>query len=200
MLIGTRIILRPLEVQDALTIVPWFHDPEVNQFLPPDFCLKALMEETVIQHLYKRKPPSEIAFGIILKVDKALVGVVGIDRIDWVSRSGRTSILIGVKKYWNRGLGTEAKTLLIEYGFLELNLHSLYAEVIASNERTVAACAKQGYRHCGRLRDAYYKNGRFLDMVLMDLVRDEWIQFRKEADKKVMEESKATEVQEMPPT
>jgi len=194
-LIGMRIFLRALEAKDAHTVVSWFHDPEVVQFVPGNFPLTTLTEEEAIQHLYKKKPPSEIVFGIVLKVDNSLVGVTGFDRIDWISRSARTSVLIGVKKYWNRGLGTEAKNLLLNFGFYQLNLHHLYTEILAYNERTIAACRKQGYKEGGKLREACFKNGSYHDILLMDLIREEWIQFHKESITKETKDNKITEVE-----
>jgi [ribosomal protein S5]-alanine N-acetyltransferase len=80
----------------------------------------------------------ELNFAIDLIENGNLVGVISIQRIDKVNKSGQIGYWIG-KKYWNMGLATESINLLINYAFRVLRLHKVYANVLATNRESPCA-------------------------------------------------------------
>jgi [ribosomal protein S5]-alanine N-acetyltransferase len=78
----------------------------------------------------------KLNFAIDLIENGDLVGVISLQRMDNVNRSGPIGYWIG-KKYWNMGLATESMNLLINYAFRVLRLHKVYANVLATNRASV---------------------------------------------------------------
>jgi RimJ/RimL family protein N-acetyltransferase len=68
---------------------------------------------------------------------------------------------------------------MLAFCFDHLQLHVLRSSVFEDNTRSVAALMKQGYREAGRLTWADVKGGRYHDMLLFDLLRDEWLAAQK---------------------
>ena len=83
-------------------------------------------------------------------------------------------IVIGEKQYNGHGYGSEAIQLLLAFGFRELELNSLYLRVFDFNEGALKSYRKCGLIEEGRLREAYFRDGRFHDIVIMSMLSDEF--------------------------
>jgi RimJ/RimL family protein N-acetyltransferase len=83
-------------------------------------------------------------------------------------------ILIGEKSFWGQGCGQDAVRLLLDYAFNLLNLHSVMLGAFAFNERALAANTKVGFREIRRRREARTMAGLAYDVVLMDILEDEF--------------------------
>ena len=64
--------------------------------------------------------------------------------------------------------------LLIAHGFDVLNLHRIELAVYENNPRAMKSYTKLGFVEEGRLRQKRFKNGRWLDEVIMSILRTEW--------------------------
>ncbi|MFZ0217407.1 MAG: GNAT family protein [Candidatus Dormiibacterota bacterium] len=124
------------------------------------------------------RPPGSIAFAVCMRGDDRFLGVVGVDGLDWVHRTGETFSFLGPADVRGRGYGTEAKHLLLEYCFDRLDLLVLCSEVAEPNTRSAAALSKQGYRRAGVRKWADVTGGRYIDDLLFDLTRRDWLAAR----------------------
>ncbi len=61
---------------------------------------------------------------------------MGIHRINWKDRTATTGAVIGEKAYWDKGYGSEAKMLVLDYAFNMLNLRKICSQVLAFNKRS----------------------------------------------------------------
>ena len=176
-MVGERVYLRALEVEDAEPLARFAADE------PDTFMYRGRQPQSPlgfaawIADAYKVQPPPYVEFAVCLREDDRLIGQMGIGDLDWVDRTGETGSMLGAA-FRNAGLGTEAKHLLLEYGFEVLHLHAIISTVFETNTRSAAALAKQGYRSAGRLRWHDVKGGIFRDMLVFDLLRDEWLAAR----------------------
>jgi RimJ/RimL family protein N-acetyltransferase len=64
--------------------------------------------------------------------------------------------------------------LMLNYGFNTLNLNRVYLRVYESNPRGIRCYEKAGFRHEGRLRQAIFQDGRYIDLLMMSVIRSEW--------------------------
>ena len=94
--------------------------------------------------------------------------------IDRVHRSAEVGIFIGEEGKRGSGYGTEALGLLCDVAFNLLNLRSLMLQTYDYNERAQAAYRKVGFREIGRRRCAHFYGGAYHDIVLMDLLAEEF--------------------------
>ena len=79
----------------------------------------------------------------------------------------RAKFSISVKKeYWNRGIGTEMLTRLIELT-KEMKLKVIELEVISDNARGINLYHKMGFTDIGVYKDYFYVNGTYKDAVVM---------------------------------
>lgn len=175
MIIGDRISLRGLELDDAKAILNHFNDFEFRQYLGLAIPISKEQEEEWIRNTWEsRRKGTEFQFGIELLAKQLLIGACGLFSVNWINRSAELGIAIWNKKYWGQRIGKEALRLLLRYGFDYLNLHSIFLRVNENNPRAIAAYERVGFQHSARHRDAIFQEGNFKDTLLMDILEGEF--------------------------
>ena len=91
---GTRVRLAPPRPEWAPTYQRWLADPEVTRYLlhrnPPTL----RQEEELLEKA--AEDPSSVIWGIVLKDSDKLIGMIGLDRIDWRLRDAESGIMIAI--------------------------------------------------------------------------------------------------------
>ncbi len=171
---GKKMYLRGIERDDLKgNMFDWANDQDVTYYmymgLKPNSM--AALEKEYDSLISSDK---DVAFAIVDKKTGEHIGNVGLYSINWLYRSAEYRIVIGEKKYWNRGYGAEAAGLVIEYGFNKLNLNKVWLGVNAENKGAVVSYKKTGFKQEGILRDEIYRNGRYYDAIRMSILRSEF--------------------------
>ena len=175
MIYGKRIRLRHIERADLSYFVEWLNDPEVHQGLSLYIPLSQVEEERWFESSLER-PPEERPLAIETKhgEDWMLIGNCGFFNIDWRNRNAELGVFIGDKNYWDKGYGTEVIHLLVQHGYDTLNLHRLFLRVYEDNPRAIRAYEKAGFVHESRQRQAVFQEGKYLDILFMSVLHNEW--------------------------
>ena len=126
-----------------------------------------------------------------------LEGFIKRDLLNWVIADLATDRLIGTTSlyeintqharagigyaimpdYWGRGLASEAATLAVSYGFLELGLHRLEADTEPNNWRSNKLLERLGFQREGLLRERFYHPDGIQDSLVFGLLRNEWLAY-----------------------
>ena len=171
-LIGERLYLRPLEREDLVLIRDWANDPEVRRLTAE---VKP-MSECAAEEFYERvrSEPDRVWFLIVLKEGDRPIGEAGLLRMFPPWRTTDLSIILGDKRAWGLGYGTEAILLLLDYAFGSLNMHRVALGVVRFNERALTFYEKIGFKREGVQRDGYYCDHEYSDFVMMSILDDEY--------------------------
>lgn len=174
MIYGENLRLRAIEREDIPTFLRWFNDPEVRRHLLMHEPMSRAKEERWFEEHLSRK--DEFLFAIEVKEGKDWVhiGNLGLHKIDWKNRVATFGIVIGEKAYWNRGYGTEAVRTALRYAFFELGLNRVELETFSFNRRAIRCYEKVGFRHEGTRRQALYRDGRYHDILIMGILKEEF--------------------------
>jgi RimJ/RimL family protein N-acetyltransferase len=79
------------------------------------------------------------------------------------------------RAFQGQGFATEAVTAVLDYAFINLDLHRVVAVVDVLNERSAALLERVGLRREGHfLKNAWFK-GRWADEYLYALLQAEWL-------------------------
>lgn len=183
---GQRVVLRPIEKEDLEKLVIWINDPEVTQFLSMNMPMTMLQEEQWYDNLSKRD--RDIILGI--EVDGKLIGTMGFHHIDWVHRTATTGALIGDKAYWGKGYGTDAKMILLNFGFNTLGLRKINSSVYEFNKRSLQYSLHCGYKIEGRKKAQHFVKGRYRDEILLGLFKRDWLPYWREYKKGLKKEGR----------
>jgi len=165
-LIGTKCYLSPLNLEDAEQYAVWLNDVEVTDNLQ---LISSVITVDGERELLK-KLAQEHNYGIIDIANNQLIGNVGFVDINHLHRTAEIGIFIGDKSYWSKGYGQEALSLLLDYAFKKLNLHTILLRVYDFNQRAIACYEKTGFRKIGEIRDGLIRNMEYHNVVLMDIL------------------------------
>jgi ribosomal-protein-alanine N-acetyltransferase len=168
---GELVRLRPLRPDDAALMIAWFEDIEVTRFIelrhPPSIEFEKEWVDKAA------RDPNSVIWAV--EYEGRTVGTTGIHLIDWKHSSGTTGTLIGDKTVWGKGLARELMRLRARYAFTELPLRKLKSAYLAGNEASGKAQAAAGYQIVGRQRQERFGGGRWHDMILTEVLRDDWL-------------------------
>ncbi len=99
-------------------------------------------------------------------------------KIGWISHSiigGCMTIEYAlVPSARNRGYGTEAIRIVVDYLFLSRDIPRVQAETLTENSASQRVLEKAGFTREGIRRKASFVRGQWRDDVLFGLLRDEW--------------------------
>jgi RimJ/RimL family protein N-acetyltransferase len=172
---GRNVVLREFRREDVPSIQAWVNDPEIVRFLSWAVFPQTLRgTERFVEVQMNGEDPMNRAFVIALRDGDRCIGTTGLAHIDWRNRSGELGIVIGNHDYLGKGYGTEAVDLLLGFGFDELNLHRIGLQVFDFNQRAIRSYLKSGLVEEGRLREAFYREGNYHDIVLMGITEEEF--------------------------
>ena len=167
---GGRVVLRPLEREHLERCVKWFNDRDVTYYLGREQPLTMAEEERWFAE-YRSKVDEEI---YAIEVDGNHVGNIGLHGIDRANRKANLGIVIGEKDYWSKGLGTDAMRTVLRYAFEQLRLHKVNLDVIDYNERAIHVYERCGFVKEGVRREELWKRGRFVNLVRMSILENEF--------------------------
>jgi RimJ/RimL family protein N-acetyltransferase len=169
MVTGELVSLRPFDRSHLEQTRLWVNDPETSRLLGRARPVSDWEHEQWFNGLRDRL--DEVHFAVHARRDDRHVGNVWLWGIDWRHQKGEVRVLIGESDARSRGLGTEAIGLLCAYAFERLNLHRMYAFVLAMNPRALRAFEKAGFAVEGVLKEDRWDGSRFWDVYLVGRLR-----------------------------
>ena len=168
---GERVRLGPPNAEMLPTFIRWFEDTEVTRYLTLRFPPSPKMEEEWFDRA--ARSDSDILWAIT--VEEKLIGTLGIHAIDWPNRRAATGTLLGEKSEWRKGYASEAVRLRTRFAFIELGLEKLTTKVFLENTGSRRALEKAGYKQFGLTRRDEFRHGKWHDMWLAEVLREEWL-------------------------
>jgi RimJ/RimL family protein N-acetyltransferase len=171
---GEKVYLTALTKEDAPTVARWETNTEYMRMGESNPARPRTADKLAEWIDESNKKDNCFRFGIRLVEGDALIGDTELGGIEWQHAVGWLGIAIGEPENWGKGYGREAMSLLLRFGFWEINLYRIQLTVFAYNERGIAAYEKLGFVHEGTFRQFLQRDGKRHDMRLYGLLRPEW--------------------------
>jgi RimJ/RimL family protein N-acetyltransferase len=172
---GKLVRLRPPKPEDAALMITWFEDLEVTRFVLRRHPMSLEEEKDWVEKV--ARDPNHIQW--VVEFQGQPVGTTGIVQIDWKNGFGSTGTIIGDKAAWGKGLARELMQLRATYAFTDLPLRKLKSGYIDGNVASARAQAAAGYREVGRWHKDQFVDGEWRDLVLTELMRQDWEKARR---------------------
>ena len=170
-LLGDRIYLSPRNSEDVELFTEWLNDFEITDYTGRSGMLTTLAGEK--KYLEENSSP-EATFVIVTIEDNKMIGTVSLEDINNINRTATLGIFIGDQDYRDKGYGTEAIKLILEYGFKYMNLNNIKLDLMAFNIRALKCYEKCGFKEYGRRRKCKFVNGKYYDSISMDILAEEF--------------------------
>lgn len=149
--------------------------------------------ETVMKYIYRERPKGlfevkalintlhkglengdNLVWVIALKENpQQMIGSIGYYRTDFANHRAEIGYMLH-PDYWRMGIISETLVKTIAFGFYNIKLHSICADVSPENNASTQILLKHGFKKEAYLKERYYFQGRFLDSEIYGLLNKNW--------------------------
>ncbi|WP_299949151.1 GNAT family N-acetyltransferase [uncultured Ruegeria sp.] len=171
--------LRPMEKADLEIVARWFQD--VRDL--------ALFDRTtrIPQNLMQTEHAWDDAVGVsgrnercwfvIESDDRETVGVVGLESISPFNRDAVIPVFVE-KSLRRQGVAVRAVALMLDFAFQQLGLNRITSYYRSDNLGSRDLISRLGCQVEGTLRQAWFADGQFHDMVVVGILQQDWAERR----------------------
>jgi len=168
-----RLLLRAHSLDDAKALFALRTNEEVMKYIYRERPKDLLEVQTLITTLNKGFEEGNILVWIIaLKENPSqMIGSIGYYRTDLANHRAEIGYMLH-PDYWGNGIISEALIKTIAFGFENINLHSICADVSPKNSASRQILLKHGFQEEAYFKERYYFAGEFLDSEIYSLLKN----------------------------
>lgn len=168
-----RLTLRRMTMGDAQDIFEYSRDKEVARHVLWSAQTSLREAKDYCRYMMRRyRADQPASWGIVLSDTGKLVGTIGYMNHDEDNQSVELGYSLA-RELWNKGYMTEALARVIDYTFSELDVNRIEAQHELENPASGRVMEKCGMRREGVLRQRLYNKGRFVDVALYAVLRED---------------------------
>jgi RimJ/RimL family protein N-acetyltransferase len=163
---GRRVRLRPVAESDYPLIHRWMNHPEVWHYMDYEGPLSLLDVAEDAERSRREGHPFTIVAG-----DRP-IGRIGLNQFRRRDRICSLYMYVGEPAFWGKGFAQDAVMTLLGYAFDRWDLHRVELWALADNDRALAVYRRCGFAEDATLPERSWKDGRWVDRVVMSVARD----------------------------
>lgn len=169
-----RLIFRSFKQTDAEMLFKIRSDAEVLKYMDTEghqSINDALTMIAAIHQSFEEK--NGINWVIEEKETGQMIGYIGF----WRMMKEHVRAEIGYAlfpEFWGKGFMTESIKNTLAFGFNDLHLHSVEANINPKNESSKIVLEKMGFKKEAHFRENYYFDGRFYDSIIYSLLETDF--------------------------
>jgi len=169
-----RLVLREIAPTDAEDLFRIYSDEETMQYWSCRPYTSVDQAGDLIENITKQvQDGTGIHWAISLRGDGRLIGKCGYNEWRKAHRRGDISYIVA-REQWGKGVASEALCAVLNYGFGQMNLHSIEAGVTPGNDSSTRMLERLGFRLEGHLRESFLVEDVFVDSLIYSLLRKDW--------------------------
>ncbi|TMK83867.1 MAG: GNAT family N-acetyltransferase [Actinobacteria bacterium] len=176
MIRGRMVGLRPVLESDYPLIQQWVNHPEVWRYM--DYELPSSLED--VRDDIERSRIEGEPFTIL--VGDRPIGRIGLNQFRRRDRICSMYMFIGEPAFWGQGYARDAVMTMLAFAFDRLDLEQVELWTLADNNRALSMYVKCGFVEEARLRRRSFKEGGWVDHVVMSVNREEFAKAREAWD------------------
>ena len=176
MINGQHVGLRAVERSDLQNLKCWRNLPEFRKNFRESKELSSTDQDNWYQWLQDNHR-NNFMFTIVDMQTNNPIGAAGLLYINWVIRSADFSFYIGHKKAYvdKSDSCIEAISLLLKYGFGQLNLNKIWMEVYEYDKKKIEVFTKNfDFSIDGKLRNNCFHSGKYYDSYVISILEAEY--------------------------
>jgi ribosomal-protein-alanine N-acetyltransferase len=167
---SSRLLLRRITPADVNKIFALRSNTEVMKYVARPLCRNLDDAMALIEMIEKKLETNEgINWAITLKGNNSLIGFIGHYRIKWEHFRSEIGYMVA-PDFQGKGIITEAIKLVVDYGFSEMNMHSLEAVIDPKNIASARALEKNNFIKEAHFKENEFFDGRFINSVVYSLL------------------------------
>ena len=177
------VVLRDIRPEDKFLIRAWRNSRAVAGYMFTDHLITLEEHERWFKEILG--DPRRRYW--IISHNQKDVGLANLYGIDATNKRAYWGSYLANEGSRGKGVGAVAGYLVLRYVFDELHFNRLCCEVLVAN-----SAAMNLYKSFGFVQEAYFrqhiiKNGQFVDVVSLALLREDWVQRKLEIEQRLKE-------------
>lgn len=172
---GERVGLSALEPSAAPSVFGWMHEPELRRLAFMDFMFPQTQEAAAAWIRDTAQNPRARLLAVHRLEDQALIGMMTVRKISWISQSARFGIMLWPPDQQGKGMGTEARRIFLEYAFKQLGFRRIYGEFESTNIASRKSHEKLGAQVSVLLREATHFDGGYRNICQYTYARERFL-------------------------
>jgi RimJ/RimL family protein N-acetyltransferase len=168
-------VIRPMRTDDLPVVTSWFSDFEdialFDRNLPVPICGDTVIESW--KSMLDAGDPPRALWYIVETAGGDPVGLGGLQAINYIHGDATLPMFVARRARTN-GLATAIATVLLDLAFNQLRLHRVstcFRDDHATSERVTR---KVGFREEGRVRQGWFRDGAYCDVIQVGILESEW--------------------------
>ncbi|CUX26770.1 GNAT family N-acetyltransferase [Clostridium sp. C105KSO13] len=173
-----RLLLRKFIMSDARSMYEnWASDKEVTKYLTwPSHKDLEISTAIIKEWVDSYKECDFYQWAIILKEESDFpIGSIGVTHIDERVSVAQVGYCIG-RKWWHKGITTEALSAIIEFLFDSVDIQRIEARHDPENTNSGAVMKKAGMMYEGTLRKSGWNNQGICDACYYSILKSEFLE------------------------
>ena len=169
-----RLLLRPIRESDADALFAIFSDARVSRYLShPAWTDISSAHALVERTMTAVNTDKYVYFGIERAVDGKLIGECSLFNLMPQSRRAEVGYTLA-HEAWGKGYINEALVALLEFGFTQLDLNRVEADIDPRNVASARTLDRLGFQREGLLRQRWIVGDEVSDTAIYGLLAHEW--------------------------
>lgn len=169
-----RLILRRMEMRDARDLFAYSCDEEVARYVLWEAQKNVSESRAYIKFMLRKYRAGDPASWCIVRKDEnRVVGTIGYMWYQPENNAAEVGYSLA-RDCWNQGYMTEALRAVLRYSFEKMAINRIEAQHEVGNPASGAVMRKCGMRREGTLRERLYNKGRYVDVELYAMLRQDW--------------------------
>ena len=167
--------LRPLEKSDLTAITQWFQD--VGDLALFDRNSRVPYDLATCERIWNMSDTPQDAddkcWFTITSEAGGIAGIVGLEGISPVNRDAVIALFVD-RAIRRQGIGVRATALVLDFGFRQLGLNRVTSYYRKDNAGSRDLTSQVGFEVEGTMRQAWFSDGKFHDMIVVGLLAENW--------------------------
>jgi RimJ/RimL family protein N-acetyltransferase len=169
-----RLRLRPFSADDTAAKFAIFSDPQVARYWSSEpWTDIAQAQAAIADALAAYRDGSELRLAIELRATGKVFGHVNLHHFFKQNRRCEIGYALA-STHWGHGYATEALEAALDYGFRELDLNRVEADIDPANLASARLLERLGFRKEGYMQERWFVHGEMADTVFYGLLKRYW--------------------------
>ena len=130
------------------------------------------------QKIWYKNLGEKHSYIIIESKSNTYLGTIGFNQLNRLHQKATWYVRLD-SKYQGKGYGNEASKIFVNYEFNHMNINRLDCDCFDENPAAAANIKKLGFKQEGILKEFYFHEGKFKNIILFSLLKNDFLKFDK---------------------
>ena len=161
--------------KSILLYTQWLNNEDIKKWM--GYGSQVINFDQISDWVHNKRTIEDCAWSIFEKTSRRMIGTCSC-RLVRGTKNAHIDVCIGHPTDRLKGYGTEAIKLMIAFAFEDMNAHRVEIKINSENILAIQSFTNCGFVECGRLHEHDYFNCHYSDVIIMEIIKKDWLSKR----------------------